>query len=212
MGTCTTCGVEMKDNAKFCKKCGAGSAQAAQLDRKKERIMSQEKTWVKPAAIAAAVVVLAGALWLAKGVYMSKQMGGHPMFAPHRDASARFTNAVLIKEQGGKVVIPLTTLEDGKAHFYALAAGGKTITFFLIKATDGSIRTAYDACMACNHAKLGYRQEGGLVVCNNCGMGFDPTEIGKVTGGCNPIPVDKSMDGQMIVLKTKDLEAGAQYF
>jgi len=212
MSTCNKCGAEIKDDAKFCKKCGTGSAQAAQLDQKKARIMDREKTWVKPAAIAAAVVVLAGALWLAKGVYMSKKMGGHPMFAPHRDASARLTNAVPVKEQGGKVAIPLTTLDDGKAHFYALASGGKTITFFLMKANDGSIRTAFDACMACNHAKLGYRQEGSLVVCNNCGMGFDPTEIGKVTGGCNPIPVDKSMDGKMIVLKAKDLEAGAQYF
>jgi uncharacterized membrane protein len=33
-----------------------------------------------------------------------------------------------------------------------------------------------------------------------------------VTGGCNPIPVNKSVDGQLIVLKAKDLEAGAQYF
>jgi uncharacterized membrane protein len=43
-------------------------------------------------------------------------------------------------------------------------------------------------------------------------MGFKPTDIGRVTGGCNPIPVNKSVDGQMLVLKTKDLEAGAQYF
>jgi uncharacterized membrane protein len=33
------------------------------------------------------------------------------------------------------------------------------------------------------------------------------------TGGCNPIAVpNKSIDGKMIVLKAKDLEAGAQYF
>jgi uncharacterized membrane protein len=110
------------------------------------------------------------------------------------------------------VSIPLKTVEDGKAHFFAYATGGKTITFFVMKAMDGSIRTAFDACVACNHAKLGYRQEGSLVVCNNCGMGFKPTEIGMVSGGCNPIPVNKSVDGQMIVLKAKDLEAGAQYF
>ena len=81
-----------------------------------------------------------------------------------------------------------------------------------MKAQDGSFRTALDACVACNHAKLGYRQEGALVVCNNCGMGFKPTDIGMMTGGCNPIPVNKSIDGQLIVLKAKDLEAGAQYF
>jgi uncharacterized membrane protein len=66
--------------------------------------------------------------------------------------------------------------------------------------------------VACNHAKLGYRQEGSLVVCNNCGMGFKPTDIGMTTGGCNPIPVKKSVEGQTIVLKAKDLEDGARYF
>ncbi len=81
-----------------------------------------------------------------------------------------------------------------------------------MKASDGSIRTAFDACTACNHAKLGYRQEGGVVVCNNCGMGFEPADVGKVTGGCSPIPVNKTMDGKMLVLRTSDLEAGAQYF
>jgi uncharacterized membrane protein len=33
-----------------------------------------------------------------------------------------------------------------------------------------------------------------------------------VTGGCNPIPVNKTINGQTLVLKAKDLEAGAQYF
>ena len=42
-------------------------------------------------------------------------------------------------------------------------------------------------------------------------MGFRPEEIGNETGGCNPIPVGRSIDGQMVVLKAKDLEAGAQY-
>jgi uncharacterized membrane protein len=213
MSMCGKCGAEMKENAKYCKACGSSlSGGDALLNDKKARVMTREKQWVKPAAIAAAVVLVVAAIWLAKGVYLSKRMGPHPMFPPHRDASARLMNAASVKEQGGDVSIPLKTVEDGKAHFFAYDTDGKTITFFVIKAMDGSIRTAFDACMACNHAKLGYRQEGSLVVCNNCGMGFKPTEIGMVSGGCNPIPVNKSVDGQMIVLKAKDLEAGAQYF
>jgi uncharacterized membrane protein len=43
-------------------------------------------------------------------------------------------------------------------------------------------------------------------------MGFTPADIGKVTGGCSPIPIEKTSDGQMIVLKAKDLEAGVEYF
>ncbi len=210
MSTCNNCGAETKEYAKYCKACG-GSLSGASLKDKKARVMGREKPWKKPAAIAAAIALVAIGSWLAKGVSPSK-MGAHPQFPPHRDASARLANAVTVEDQGGDVSIPLKTLDDGKAHFFAYASGGKTVTFFMMKAVDGSIRTAFDACTACNHAKLGYRQEGGLIVCNNCGMGFKPTEIGIATGGCSPIPVDKSVDGQTVVLKARDLEAGAQYF
>jgi hypothetical protein len=213
MSTCTKCGVEIKESANFCKACGAKLSGAnASLQDKKSRVMTQEQAWKKPAMIVAAIVLLVAVAWVGKNAYMAKKMGGHPMFAPHRDATARLASAVPVKEQGGLVSIPLTTLEDGNAHFFAYNTGGKIVTFFIMKAKDGSIRSAFDACMSCNHAKLGYRQEGELVVCNNCGMGFKPTDIGLATGGCNPIVVNKTMDGQTIVLKSKDLEQGARYF
>ncbi len=213
MSKCNKCGAEVKEQAKYCKACGSSLPGAGvSLDEKKARVMSGEKQWVKPVAIAAALVLAVGAAWMLKGFYMSKRMGSHPMFPPHRDLSARLTTAVPVKEQGGDVRIPVKTVDDGKAHFFAYTADSKTVTFFVMKALDGSFRTALDACVACNHAKLGYRQEGALVVCNNCGMGFKPTDIGMTTGGCNPIPINKSIDGQLIVLKARDLENGAQYF
>ncbi len=211
MSKCSKCGAESKENARYCKACGAPVGGEA-LNDKKARVMSKEKTWVKPAVIVAAVVLVLAGAWMAKGMIMKRNMGGRPMFPPHRDQSARLSNALPVKEQGGIVSIPLASIDDGKAHFYSYASNEKMITFFVVKTADGGIRSAYDACMACNHAKLGYRQEGDLVVCNNCGMGFKPMEIGTVTGGCSPIPVNKSVDGQMVVLKAKDLEAGAQYF
>jgi len=213
MSKCDKCGAETKESVKYCKACGASQGSGTSLNEKKARVMSSEKRWVKPAVIAAAIVLIAAVAWTAKGTNMSKKTEGHPLFAPRHDQSARLANAVMVKEQGGSVTIPLASIDDGKAHFYAYSAGGKTITFFVMKAADGSVRTAFDACMACNHAKLGYRQESDFVVCNNCGMSFQPTDIGKVaTRGCNPIPLEKSTEGQMIVLKAKDLEAGAQYF
>lgn len=213
MSTCGKCGAEAKTNAKYCRACGASlSGGSGALNDKKARVMAQDRQWKKPLAIAGAVLLVAILGWTAKGVYMSKKMGNHPMFPPNRDATMRLASAVPVKDQGGNVGIPLSALEDNKAHFFSFVSGGKTITFFVMKAADGSIRTAFDACMACNHAKLGYRQEKDLVVCNNCGMGFKATEIGTVTGGCNPIPVNKSVDGQTIVVKARDLKEGAKYF
>jgi hypothetical protein len=213
MSKCGKCGKEAKTNAKFCQACGTGlSAGSGTLKDKKARVMARERSWRKPLALVGAILLVVALGWTAKGAYMAKKTGNHPMFPPNRDASMRLSSAVPVKDQGGNVSVPLSALEDDKAHFFSFVSGGKTITFFVMKAADGSIRTAFDACMACNHAKLGYRPEGGLVVCNNCGMGFKPAEIGVETGGCNPIPVNKSVDGRMIVLKAKDLDEGAKYF
>jgi uncharacterized membrane protein len=210
MSTCSKCGVELKGHAKFCKTCGG----QASLDDKKARVMSREKTWLKPTVITAVVVIVAAGVF-GFTQFRANRMGARPMFSPHRSEetrAARMSQAMAVTAQNGDVLIPVKTVEDGNAHFFSYAAAGKAVTFYVMKTADGTIKTAFDACVACNHAKLGYRQEGTLVVCNNCGMGFRPEDIGKETGGCNPIPVQRSIDGQMVVLKAKDLEAGVQYF
>lgn len=208
MNKCGKCGVEIKENAKYCKSCGSGLS----FSDKKARVMTREKRWVKPAVIAAVVVVIAAGGWMFKESRAGNQMGNQPMFSPNREASGRPAGAVPVNARDGEIRIELKTVDDGNAHFFAYRTGGKTVTFFLMKAANGSIRTAFDACMSCNHAKLGYRQEGGMVVCNNCGMGFKPEEIGKKTGGCNPIPIEPTTAGRMIVLKAGDLDAGVRYF
>jgi len=212
MNTCGKCGKEMKEQTKYCKSCGSGiSGTAASLNDKKARVMTQGRSWLKPAVILSVVVLVAVGALLFRD-FRAKRMGGNPAFPPHRDTVARLSNAVQVTARGGDIRIPLKTVDDGNAHFFAYAAEGKTITFFMMKAADGSIHSSFDACMACNHAKLGYRQEGNLVVCNNCGMGFSPSDIGKVTGGCNPIPISMTIDKQEMVFKAKELAAGAQYF
>jgi uncharacterized membrane protein len=212
MNKCIKCGVKMDDTSVYCKACSIAVQADSGLERKKQRVMGTEKKWVKPAAIAAGIVFAAVAVWFLKDIAMAKHSGMSQNFAPQREQAARHANAVVVNDEGGVVRIPLTSVEDGNAHFFTFPSGGKNISFFAMRAPDGSIHTAFDACVSCNHAKLGYRQEGDVVVCNNCGMAFKPADIGRVTGGCNPIPVNKSVDGRMLVLKTKDIEAGAHYF
>lgn len=209
MSKCSKCGIEMKENVKYCKSCGKQTS----FEDKKARVMegNNGKSWVKPAIIVALAVLIAVGGWMYRESKAGASMNGQLMFSPNRGASVRAA-ALEVTSENGEVRIRSENVQDGNAHFFAYKAGAKTITFFVMKAADGSIRTALDACVACNHAKLGYRQEGKAVVCNNCGMGFSPEDIGRQTGGCSPIPVQKTTDGRMIVLKARDLEAGVQYF
>jgi len=113
---------------------------------------------------------------------------------------------------GGDVKIALADVNDGKAHFYSYDAGGTEVKYFVLKSSDGKVRAAFDACDVCYAQKKGYHQEGDEMVCNNCGRRFPSTKINVVEGGCNPSPVDRTVKGDTLLLKTADLQAGVQYF
>jgi len=109
--------------------------------------------------------------------------------------------------------IPVSKINDGKAHFYKYSSlTGKTIRFFVLKSKDGIFRAAFDACDVCFEAKKGYRQEGDYMVCNNCGMKFSSTRINEEKGGCNPAPLERHIEDGYLVIKNSDIEKGARYF
>jgi uncharacterized membrane protein len=113
---------------------------------------------------------------------------------------------------GEDVTIPVADLADGQAKYYSYDAGGVEVKYFVMKSSDGEYRAAFDACDVCYANKKGYSQQGGVMVCNNCGQQFDSTQINEVRGGCNPSPIDRTVDGQSLVLKTADLQTGVKYF
>ena len=113
---------------------------------------------------------------------------------------------------GADVTIPVADLADGQAKYYSYDAGGVEVKYFVLKSADGEYRAAFDACDVCYPNKKGYSQQGGVMVCNNCGQQFDSTQINEKRGGCNPSPIERTVDGQTLVLKTADLRAGAKYF
>jgi hypothetical protein len=214
MSICGKCGKETNDAAKYCKACGSGLTTAeGPLDRKKARVLGTEQRWIKPAVIAAAVMVAALAAWLAIGNFrVGSPAGEQNAFASQRGPSVGKINYTAVVGEGGIVKIPALDAGDRTAHFYTYSAGGKNIKFFVLRAADGNVRAAFDGCTVCYHAKLGYHQDGDSMVCNNCGRGFRSNDIGVITGGCNPIPLKSAVESRAVVLKTRDLEAGAKYF
>jgi len=118
-----------------------------------------------------------------------------------------------IKATGAVVTIPVAKLSDGKARFYKFEDNGKEIAFFAIKATDGSIKTAFDACDACYREKKGYEQQGDKMNCKNCNQKFAVNRLGpNATGGCNPGYLPHTLSGSTIAISVNDLKSGVKYF
>lgn len=118
-----------------------------------------------------------------------------------------------VKASGGAVTLPAGKLSDGKARFYKFADNGKEIAFFIVKAADGSIKTAFDACDACYRDKKGYEQQGDKMNCKNCNQKFAIQRLGpNASGGCNPGYLPHKLSGNAIVIAVTDLKSGARYF
>lgn len=118
-----------------------------------------------------------------------------------------------VKPSGGVATIPVARLADGKAHFYKFDDGGKEITFFAVKAADGSYKTAFDACDSCYKSKKGYEQQGDRMNCKNCNQKFAINRLGpNATGGCNPGYLPHQLNNGAISISVHDLKDGGRYF
>lgn len=120
-----------------------------------------------------------------------------------------------VAEQSGQaksVTYPLTLFADGQARHFDFHNGNATIRYFILKSADGVIRAAFDACDVCWPEGKGYYQEGDTMVCRNCGRRFDSVRINEVKGGCNPAPLNRSVEGDQLVIKVDDILEGKPYF
>lgn len=124
-----------------------------------------------------------------------------------------FGKSEKVKAVNGTVYIPLAKVSDGKAHFFSYSVSGKDIGFFVVKAADGSIRTAFDACDVCYREKKGYEQQGDSMTCKNCNKKFAIARIGQGSGGgCNPASLtSRSVNGN-VVIAVDDIKGGARLF
>ena len=105
----------------------------------------------------------------------------------------------------GNIVIDTTNI-GSKATFYNYNADGTTIRLFAVKASDGTIRMAFNTCQVCNPSPKAYFvQNGKNFICQNCKNSFSTDNIGKERGGCNPIPIttDERIDGENTITITK---------
>lgn len=110
------------------------------------------------------------------------------------------------------VKIALSDLSSTAKFFDYKLSDNKPVRFFVIKSSDGVYRAALDACDTCYHAKKGYHQQGDDMICNNCGLHFHSSQINEVHGGCNPVGLPRTIDGNQLVIKASELESRGGYF
>lgn len=112
-----------------------------------------------------------------------------------------------------RIVIMLSEVSDGKAHFYTYRKSGKHINFFVRTDGKGAVSSYFDACFTCYKKKKGYRQDGSDLICNECSMKFGlAVEKWDEKDGCNPIYLKSTIEGDNLVIDTAVIEKGAKLF
>ena len=165
---------------------------------KKAAVLGTEKKINRPLLIA-----VVGAVLLAAGAAYYVTQGGEAVTA---------TASEPVASAGTLVSFPVSIFEDGKARHFEHADGNLTIKYFVLKSSDGVIRAAFDACDVCWPAGKGYYQDGDHMVCRNCGRRFASILVNEVKGGCNPAPLNRSVENGKLIIHVKDIQQGRQYF
>lgn len=111
-----------------------------------------------------------------------------------------------------QVSYPVEMFADGKARHFDFKTDGLTVRYFVLKSSDGVIRSAFDACDVCWPAGKGYDQDGDDMVCRNCGRRFGSVLVNEVQGGCNPAPLTRKVVGDQLIIKVDDIRQGKSYF
>jgi uncharacterized membrane protein len=176
----------------------ANKTEHDKLAAKKAAVLGTHRNHRMPliAGFAAVVLLAAAGFWY----FGSPSAKTQPLPA----ASARTS--------GDVVSIPVSTIDDGKAHYFEHKSRDITIRYFVVKSSDGIVRAAFDACDVCWPAGKGYAQDGDFMVCRNCGQRFHSTRVNEVKGGCNPAPLERRVENGTLFIRVSDILEGKIYF
>ena len=112
------------------------------------------------------------------------------------------------------ISIPLSEISS-EASWYEYESEKTKIKYFAVRAPDGSIKTAFDACDVCYKSRRGYSQDGDFMICNNCGNRYHINGLGTENlagGGCWPGYLENNIKDDNIMIKASDLKEGGFRF
>jgi len=87
------------------------------------------------------------------------------------------------------LIIQISDITEN-ALFYPVDIDGMKMEVLAVRAPDGTIRTAFNACRICYNSGRGFFvQEGAVLACQNCGRRYRMSQLERQAGGCNPEPI-----------------------
>jgi uncharacterized membrane protein len=118
-------------------------------------------------------------------------------------------------DEDGNIAISIDAISE-TAAFYPITIDGTDMEVLAVRASDGTIRTAFNTCQVCYDSGRGYyEQSGGELVCQNCGNRFDMSMVGVLAGGCNPWPIfdgDRTVTDEYLTIPREFLVGSREIF
>ena len=141
----------------------------------KKSVKKSSKRSVNPMPILAAAVLAA-----ALAVTLLPKLSG-------KDSGSGAQGTVL--PAGSDIVIQVEEISTA-ASYFDYDADGVTVQVLAVRASDDTVRLVLNTCQVCNGSPYAYfEQEGDVFICQNCKNRFPSAVVGKVSGGCNPVPI-----------------------
>jgi uncharacterized membrane protein len=112
------------------------------------------------------------------------------------------SQAMEVTFTNGKVTISTKDLPQGELQRYAANVNGTRVRFLLYRKPDNKIASVFDACQICGG--IGFYKGASGLICKNCAAPINPQSVGQ-PGGCNPIPLQSTQDGDSVVISITDL-------
>ncbi len=112
------------------------------------------------------------------------------------------SQATEINFVNGKAIISTKDLPQGELQRYSANVNGTKVRFLLYRKPDGKVASVFDACQICGG--IGFYKGTNGIICKNCAAPVNPQSVGQ-SGGCNPIPLQSTQDGDSVVVSLTDV-------
>jgi uncharacterized membrane protein len=179
----------------------------------KYKKQKKARRWVLPVAMIAAVLMLTGSIGLiGRNLIDSQSRRSNPtgysvtaIPVSSNDTQGSSSPGIVVDKD---LIIPINAIST-TVQFYPVSIEGTRMEVLAVQAPDGTIRTAFNTCQVCYASGRGYyKQNGNVLVCQNCGNRFRMSQVEVVSGGCNPVPIfpeNKTVDAEKIVISKEFL-------